>query len=183
MSLKISKSIGVLYKLRKYVPQDVLKTIYYSIIYPHITYGILSWGSACPTTIKPLQGKQNRALKLIFNIPWRQQTRPMYFNLKFLKINELYHQSILQLIHKFHNKHLPPAFESHFKPLNEINPYQTRRQFNQNYVLPTARKNYGLRSPTYEGIKLWSQVDLIAKSLSINQFKTYSFNNMLSRYQ
>ena len=38
---KISRSIGILHKLKNYFPSSVLKTLYRSLILQHITYNKL----------------------------------------------------------------------------------------------------------------------------------------------
>ena len=44
---KLAKNLGILSKLRYYVDLNILKQIYYSLIYPYLSYGILAWG--CPS--------------------------------------------------------------------------------------------------------------------------------------
>ena len=36
---KITKNIGILFNLRHYVPRSTLKQLYYTLIYPYLTYG------------------------------------------------------------------------------------------------------------------------------------------------
>ena len=45
----ISRSIGVLYKIKPLVNLKILQTLYYSIIYPHLIYAIEVWGSVDTT--------------------------------------------------------------------------------------------------------------------------------------
>ena len=45
----ISKSVGLIAKLRHFVPRSILINIYQSLIYPYLTYGITAWGQACKT--------------------------------------------------------------------------------------------------------------------------------------
>ena len=40
LCLKLSKSVGIFSKLRYYVNVDILLMLYYSLIYPFLTYGI-----------------------------------------------------------------------------------------------------------------------------------------------
>ena len=44
VSYKISRYIGILHKLRFYSPEFTLKSIYNSLLLPHLTFGILAWG-------------------------------------------------------------------------------------------------------------------------------------------
>ena len=45
VSKKISRNIGILKKLQLIVPNNILLTIYNTLILPHINYCLLSWGS------------------------------------------------------------------------------------------------------------------------------------------
>ena len=51
---KISKAIAILRKVRSIFPLNILKMIYMSLIYSHINYCILIWGSAEKTILEPL---------------------------------------------------------------------------------------------------------------------------------
>ena len=43
MSMKIVKSIGLLYKLNRFLPETIFKTLYTSLIHPYLSYGIETW--------------------------------------------------------------------------------------------------------------------------------------------
>ena len=51
ISKKISRAIGIMYRLRPYISTSLLKTIYYSLIYSHLIYAIHVWGSANNTLL------------------------------------------------------------------------------------------------------------------------------------
>ena len=44
LSRKVSRGIGVLPKVRYYVDRNILHQLYYSIIYPFLTYSLSIWG-------------------------------------------------------------------------------------------------------------------------------------------
>ena len=46
---KISKAIGMLSKLRHFLPSSVLVNIYNALITSYLTYGLISWVNACKT--------------------------------------------------------------------------------------------------------------------------------------
>ena len=52
---KISKSCGALAKLRHCVNTDTLVNVYNAIVNSYIRYGIVVWGGASISTLKPLQ--------------------------------------------------------------------------------------------------------------------------------
>ena len=49
LCLKLSKTVGIFSKLRYYVNVDTLIMLYYSLVYPFLTYGIQVWGLTYPT--------------------------------------------------------------------------------------------------------------------------------------
>ena len=51
---KVSKTIAILRKVRSVFRLNVLKMIYMSLIYSHINYCILIWGSAEKSIVEPL---------------------------------------------------------------------------------------------------------------------------------
>ena len=44
ISITISRVIGILRKLKRTFPQYILRTIYNSLIHPHLIYGLNLWG-------------------------------------------------------------------------------------------------------------------------------------------
>ena len=65
VSKKISRSIGIMYKLRPYLPLNVMKSIYYSLVYSHLIYAIEVWGAAFKTELNKLFVLQKRAVRLM----------------------------------------------------------------------------------------------------------------------
>ena len=43
MPIKVAQSIGLLYKLNRFLPETILKTLYTSVIHPYLSYGIEAW--------------------------------------------------------------------------------------------------------------------------------------------
>ncbi|EDO28037.1 predicted protein, partial [Nematostella vectensis] len=60
---KLKRNLGALSKIRYFVNINILKQLYYSLVFPHITYGILVWGNTYSTTLKPLFLMQKRAIR------------------------------------------------------------------------------------------------------------------------
>ena len=56
---RIFRSNGIIAKLRHFLTLPQMRQLYYSIIYPYISYAILAWGSAYKSHIKKIQIKQN----------------------------------------------------------------------------------------------------------------------------
>ena len=58
---KITKNIGILFKLRHYVPISTLKQLYYTLIYPYLMYGLMSWGTIYQTKLNKIKVSQNNS--------------------------------------------------------------------------------------------------------------------------
>ena len=52
-------------KLRYYVTHPILIQLYYSLIYPFLTYGIIFWGQTYMTTLHSLNLLQKKPMRLI----------------------------------------------------------------------------------------------------------------------
>ena len=65
LTKKLSRVIGVMFKLRPFVNLKIMKNIYYALLFSHIVYGIQVWGTACDIHLKALQVLQNRTVRLI----------------------------------------------------------------------------------------------------------------------
>ena len=63
ISLKISKTIGSIYRLKCFFPKNILRILYCSLILPFISYGILVWGFE--NKIKQIEVLQNKVIRLI----------------------------------------------------------------------------------------------------------------------
>ena len=48
---KLAKNVGILSKLRYYIDLNILKQIYYALIYPYLCHGIFAWGCASKTRL------------------------------------------------------------------------------------------------------------------------------------
>ena len=100
---RISRSNGIIAKLRHFLTLSQMRQLYYSIIYPYISYAILAWGSAYKSHIKKLQTKQNHATRLIFFARTlgksTESALPLLNLLDVLTVNNIYRLHILKFTH------------------------------------------------------------------------------------
>ena len=54
VSKTISRNIGMLTKLKHYVPEFILHSLYCTLVLPYINYGILIWGNTCKTYLNKI---------------------------------------------------------------------------------------------------------------------------------
>ena len=65
LTKKLSRVIGVMFKLRPFVNLKIMRNVYHALFFSHIVYGIQVWGTVCDIHLKALQVLQNRIVRLI----------------------------------------------------------------------------------------------------------------------
>ena len=58
VSKKISKSFGILLRALKFLNTDTLKQLYFSFLFPYLSYGNIIWGQAAESTLDPIFTKK-----------------------------------------------------------------------------------------------------------------------------
>ena len=109
ISLKISKAIGILYRLKTIYPQVVLQTLYNTFILPYFNYCILAWGATISKG-NPLHLLQKKALRLISNSNYIAHTELICKDLRLLKLNDMFSIAIWKFYYKLMNNQLPMYF-------------------------------------------------------------------------
>ena len=86
----ISCNIGVMNKIKQFVPERILYSLYCSLILPYINYGIYVWGSTCKTYIDKILKLQKWALRTISNSHFRTHTDPLFAKYNVLNVYDMY---------------------------------------------------------------------------------------------
>ena len=108
ISNKISRSLGTLNKLKRFLPQHTLLLLYNSLILPHLQYAISCWGFKSSRLLK----LQKRAMRIITCSKYNAHTDPIFKKLKILQIDDLYNLSLLKFYYKFKKGTLPRYFHN-----------------------------------------------------------------------
>ena len=109
ISLKVSKTIGILNRLKSIYPRKVLLTLYNTLILPHFNYCILSWGSVLRENHQ-LHLLQKKAIRIITNSNYIAHTEPLLKELELLKITCMFILSLWKFYYKLMTNQLPVYF-------------------------------------------------------------------------
>ena len=77
---KCSKTIGVLNKLKYFLPLPVKLILYNSLILPHLNYGITIWGYKFDRINK----LQNKAIRIVSLSKYNAHTEPIFKRLQII---------------------------------------------------------------------------------------------------
>ena len=128
ISNEIARALGIMCRLKNFLPTHVLRILYNSMILPHLQYSILSWG------FKPgrLDKLQKRAVRIISNSKYNSHTDPIFKKLNLLKLKDLFELNVLKLFYKYKNKILPFYVSHMFSDYSVPHSYTLRATYVRN---------------------------------------------------
>ena len=134
MANKISRTLGILNKLKHVLPIYTLKTMYSALIVPHFNYNILLWGF----NSKRISTLQKKAIRIITCGKYNSHTEPMFKRLNLLRIDDIFTCQCMSFYHKYVNNNVPLFCKSLFtcNATHQFHVYQTRH--NMHLVFLTA---------------------------------------------
>ena len=157
----MTKSVGMLWKLRKFLPKKTLIFLYHAFVQSHLLYGIVSWGpSISSTTLNQLQLLQNNSIRAIVGSKKSHEITSSYRDLEILKIKGLCNFEIAKLMFLNHHSCLPITFDNYFVTSAAVHNYFTRSYHSLKYYIPKYRLARLQKSFKYVGVKIWNDIDL-----------------------
>ena len=66
-----------------------MRTVYHSLIYPYLTYGMLLWGCSHSTYLRRLNILQKKAIKSVSKLNYNAHTEPLFKKLQILKLKDI----------------------------------------------------------------------------------------------
>ena len=168
---KISKSLGIIYKIKNHLPFRCLKQLYYSLIYPYLLYCIRIWGGTNSCHLHPLVILHKRSLRLINKKTYLHHTDPLFASNKILKLSDLYKFKMCIYMYKnSSNTKLQLPHEYNTRRRDDLNPQYQRLGICQ-------------QSVDYQAPLLWNRIPIdIRNSNSVRIFKRKLFEYYVSEY-
>ena len=177
---KISKTVGMIAKIRHFVPKHTLINIYNSLILPYLSYGLVIWGQACKTNWDCLLKLQKRALRFIHFAKKQDHAIPLFVNSKILPINCLYYEHVVNLMHNIRNKRAPEHILNLFRETSDIHSYRTRSSTSQNFYIEKSNLEIQRTAFSRIGAKWWNEIPSCIKELPKTSFKEKIRNIILN---
>ena len=144
----ISRLTGILYKIRPYVNKEILSMLYYSLIYPHLIYGVEIWGSSLYSNLSRILSIQKKLVRMITRNDYRLNnfsyppSEPLFYDLGILKIKEIYTLFVGKFVYKWSLGLTPPNFCDWFKYTSLMHNYNTRGTYMHNTSNIETKKLY-----------------------------------------
>ena len=179
---KISMSIGIIARLRHFVPLYTLHHIYRSLIQPYLLYGIVAWGRAGKIYRTKILRLQKRALCLMFFGDYKSHAIPFFISSNLLPLDLLYFKSVAILMHDVFNNLSPPQITNSFNFQWNIHPYNTRSSSRGNFFVQYSRLEKQNKSFTRVSVKVWNSLPVEMRHTSKANFKRKIHNLLLQKF-
>ena len=195
---KIGRGIGIIAKLRQYLNLDMLKNVYYCLVYSHLSYGVQVWGSAGTSSLKKLVILQKKAVRILSNKQYFQihgepygplpASDPLFKNLEILKLHDIFRLNVVKFVYETLIYESPQNFWTWFTYSHQVHSYATKSStvvscdnyFDTGTLEPTLTLRieksklvkYGDRLMKVLGPQMWNVLPSdIQESASVNIFK------------
>ena len=114
LSKKLSKTIGFFCKIMHFVPLEILKALYFSLLYSFVSDGIAVWALTYKSLLDPINVSQKKIVRIMnFKEP-NSHTEPLFAQLRFLKIRDIHELQLLSFMYDCQNHLAPTHSHSYF---------------------------------------------------------------------
>jgi len=178
---KLNSSLYIIRRVKKLLPKNYLKILYYSLIQPYLTYGIPLWGSSDSTYINKLFNLQKKAMRIINKVGYLHHTNELFSENRILKLPDIYKLEIAKYVYKFSSNMLPRNLKTLFTPQKSFHNYNTRNR--NNPYIPLNKTKVTSNSIFHKGPCIWNKVPKELKSSkTLHAFKSKFKKHLLEHY-
>jgi hypothetical protein len=168
----LSRRIGIIARLRHFVPVSTLISNYKSLMLPYLTYGTVVWGRAAECYIDKILKLQKRARRLIYSAHYLSHAIP-YFqsaNVLPIAIKLLYYKSVSILMHDVSKTVVPPNISALFTPLSQVHEHNTRSSTRKNFHVEYSGLDVQSKSFSRMRGRIWNSIPTELRGKPKNHF-------------
>ena len=182
ISIKFGKIMGILNKLKRFLPTHIKLILYNSLMLPHLNYGIMAWGFKCDRISK----LQKKVIRIICSSKYNAHTEPLFKKLKVLKVNYILQLQELKFYYKFVQVKLPVYLQNlPFYPNRSYHDFNTRT-FDDIHI-NRIKHEFAKRCIRYDIPLIVNNTSILIKNKivthSLHGFSCYVKKHFLQNYQ
>lgn len=143
----VASIIGVMFKIRSFVPNHVMEKIYNALIHSKLTYMVSCYGTAFKTVLDRLFVLQKRALKMVHNLPLDYSTINLFLikAQRCLPLKSLYTRNVAVTVFQVLNN-----LTLHNMELNYVMDVQRTRAVSLGNLLPRRSRTVRFGDACFE---------------------------------
>ena len=165
LTKKISKTIGIINKLKNQLPTETLLNIYNALVASYLNYGIAVWGWKLEKLLK----LQKKAVRAITRSAYTAHSSPLFKKLNILNVIDMRALCDLKFCYKYVKKQLPKYFYANEDENECTHEYFTRQR--DDLRLPAVNHDFAKQSITYHFPFTFNEMDDDYKT----KFSTHTF--------
>ena len=105
---KLARASSLLYRLRDFVPTNILTSLYYAHIYSHLNYCNVIWANTYRNHLSPLISIHKRIVRNISKADFLAHTLPLYKEHNIMRIEDISELNLGLLMYKNKNSNVIP---------------------------------------------------------------------------
>lgn len=179
---KLRAASRLIFRHKKTLKRNYLKTLYFAFFHSHITYMCFTWGLAF--NVNSIKILQNGIIKNILNVNRLYSTKQVYWESGIMPLDALVNAKLAMLIqnHLMGNKTLSTLLKSN----NQVHVYPTRNSENL-HIPKISTTHYGIKSSLYQAISKFNSLPTpIKQESNFRNFKkrckSHFFQNFIDLY-
>ena len=140
LSLQLARYSGLFYRIRNLIPNHILLTLYYSLVYCRIQYGIILWGSTFKSVLRELEVRLNNILRTILVVENLTMLHSFSNNWNYLNYMISINWNRGKFMYQLNWNKLPIIIQSLFTKIEDLHKYNMRQAKTTKLFLPKVSK-------------------------------------------
>ena len=179
---KVAKNIGIINKVKTIFSERMLLMLYFTMIYPYLSYGNIVWGSTYSSTLQRIFLLQKRIIRIISNSPFLAHSKPLFQKLGLLNIFNINIFQTSNFVFDYLQGNLPQCFQGMLQQNNVFHKHKTRSA--NDFHFPFVRTNVAKFSLRFHAPEVWNSLPRNIKLISNKKnFRQLTIQHLLSAAQ
>ena len=107
-------------KIGHFVNIDILLNLYYSLLYPFLTYGLVAWRNTYSSNSDHPFILQKMRPRFVSFSAYREYTTPLFIKYQIIKFHDLFYYHNAIFVYNFHSGNLLKTFDDYFESKNRV---------------------------------------------------------------
>ena len=154
---KVGTGVGILRRVKPYVPANILTSIYNALIQPYFDYCSPLWGVCNKTLRNSLQRSQNRAARIIASVSYKSRSADVLRSLDWKNLETRWYSAKATFLYKVLNDSAAPTLKDSFIDRNISQNNYSFRNSQTDLTLPRPKREFLKKSFKHSGAYLFKR--------------------------
>ena len=177
LSLNLSRTLGMLNRIKFFMPLDVMKAVYCSMFHSYLDYNIEAWYATSGNVRNQINILRKKAIRACNKLDYNEHTSEYFKLMNISTVENLYNCRVVTHVYRMLNCNYDDYFYMKFMSLSSHNRHSSRSRLD--FSIPFYRRSKSQNCFLYKAISLWNKLSENEKSArSLFTFKKL----IVSRY-